>query len=76
MQTQLSKKLEDQAVLLKQTYKIKLVAKLQSKLEEQRSESKCGLQKLQNEYEHHIDQTNKELERVTEITEIQNQQLS
>ncbi len=46
MQTQLSKKLEDQAVLLKQTYKIKLVAKLQSKLEEQRSESKCGLQKL------------------------------
>lgn len=75
MQTQLSKKLEDQAFTSKQKYKAKLIAKLQSALEEQRSESNGELQKLQQEYEHHIAQTNKELDRVTEITELQNRQL-
>ena len=46
IQTQLSKKLEDQAISLKQTYKTKLLAKLQSALEEQRSESTGELQKF------------------------------
>jgi myosin heavy subunit len=54
MQTQLSKKLEDQAFTSKQKYKAKLITKLQSALEEQRSESNGELQKLQQEYEHHI----------------------